>query len=61
VASKHVLLGPWGEGSLDAARPLLDGYRVNKKTVQVPVDWQVDPQILLTMVECRLAELDDVS
>jgi uncharacterized protein YdhG (YjbR/CyaY superfamily) len=59
VASKHVLLGPWGAGSLDAARPLLDGYRVNKKTVQVPVDWQVDRRILLTMVECRLAELDD--
>ncbi len=62
VASEHVLLGPWGAGSLDAARPLLDGYRVNKKTVQVPVDWEVDRRILLTMVECRLAELDgDVS
>jgi len=59
VATKHILLGPWGDGALDAARPLLDGYRVNKKTVQVPVDWQVDREILLAMVECRLAELDE--
>ena len=59
VASRHILLGPWGDGALDVARPLLDGYRVNKKTVQVPVDWEVDRQILLAMVECRLAELGD--
>jgi uncharacterized protein YdhG (YjbR/CyaY superfamily) len=59
--SKHILLGPWGDGALDAARPLLDGYKVNKKTVQVPMDWEVDRAILLAMVDHRLAELDDVS
>ena len=58
VQSKHILLGPWGDGALDAARPLLDGYKVNKKTVQVPLDWDVDRSILLAMVDRRLAELD---
>ena len=57
VQSKHILLGPWGEHALDAARPLLDAYKVNKKTVQVPLDWDVDADILLTMVDARLAEL----
>lgn len=57
--SKHILLGPWGDGALDAARPLLDGYKVNKKTVQVPPDWEVDRSILLAMVDHRLAELGD--
>ena len=59
VLTKHILLGPWGEHALDAARPLLDGYKVNKKTVQVPMDWDVDRSILLAMVESRLAELGD--
>jgi uncharacterized protein YdhG (YjbR/CyaY superfamily) len=59
VQSKHILLGPWGDHALDAARPLLDGYKVNKKTVQVPLDWDVDASILLAMVESRLAELGD--
>jgi uncharacterized protein YdhG (YjbR/CyaY superfamily) len=58
VQSKHILLGPWGEHALDAARPLLDGYGVNKKTVRVPLDWEVDATILLTMVDSRLAELE---
>ena len=59
VQTKHILLGPWGGGALEAARPLLDGYKVNKKTVQVPLDWDVDRSILLAMVQSRLAELDD--
>ena len=59
VLTKHVLLGPWGEHALDAARPLLDGYKVNKKTVQVPMDWDVDGAILLAMVDSRLAEVGD--
>jgi uncharacterized protein YdhG (YjbR/CyaY superfamily) len=58
VQTRHILLGPWG-GALEAARPLLDGYKVNKKTVQVPLDWDVDRSILLAMVQSRLAELDE--
>jgi uncharacterized protein YdhG (YjbR/CyaY superfamily) len=60
--SKHVLLGPWGATSLPAALPLLDDsgtYKVNKKTVQVPLDWDVDTAVLLAMVDARLAELRD--
>jgi uncharacterized protein YdhG (YjbR/CyaY superfamily) len=59
VQTKHILLGPWGGGALEAARPLLDGYKVNIKTVQVPLDWDVDRAILLAMVQSRLAELDE--
>ena len=59
VQTSHILLAPWGGQALEAARPLLDGYKVNKKTVQVPLDWDVDRSILLAMVQSRLAELDD--
>jgi uncharacterized protein YdhG (YjbR/CyaY superfamily) len=58
VQTRHILLAPWG-GALEAARPLLDGYKVNKKTVQVPLDWDVDRAVLLVMVQSRLAELDE--
>jgi uncharacterized protein len=57
VLTNHVLLGPWGEHSLAAATPHLGGYKVNKKTVQVPLDWDVDAHLLLAMVDSRLAEL----
>ena len=57
VLTGHLLLGPWGDHAIDAVRHLLDGYQVNKKTVKVPVDWQVDSELLAAMVEHRLAEL----
>ena len=57
VLTGHLLLGPWGDHAIDAVRHLLDGYRVNKKTVNVPVDWEVDGDLLAAMVEHRLAEL----
>ena len=57
VLTGHLLLGPWGGHAIDAVRHLLDGYRMNKKTVKVPVDWQVDGDLLAAMVEHRLAEL----
>jgi uncharacterized protein YdhG (YjbR/CyaY superfamily) len=32
----------------------LQGYKVNKKTVQVPVDWKVDEKLLLKMIKLNL-------
>jgi len=29
----------------------LEGYKVNKKTVQVPIDWKVDEKLLLKMIK----------
>jgi uncharacterized protein YdhG (YjbR/CyaY superfamily) len=57
VLTGHLLLGPWGDHAIDAVRHLLEGYKVNKKTVKVPVDWEVDGDLLAAMVEHRLAEL----
>jgi uncharacterized protein YdhG (YjbR/CyaY superfamily) len=61
VHSRHILLAPWGDGALDAARPLLDAYKVNKKTVQVPLGWEADASVLLAMVDHRLADLGDAA
>ena len=32
----------------------LEGYKVNKKTVQVPIDWKVDEKLLLKMIKLNL-------
>jgi uncharacterized protein YdhG (YjbR/CyaY superfamily) len=35
----------------------LEGYKVNKKTVQVPIDWKVDEKLLLKMIKLNLQSL----
>ena len=62
LASRHMLLAPWGAGVLEQFTPRLqaDGYVVNKKTIRVPLDWPVDAALLGDMAAARLAELGTV-
>ena len=50
VLTKHMLIAPFDAEILEALRPRLDGYVVNKKTVRVPLDWKVDKGLILDMV-----------
>lgn len=50
LAKQHLTLAPMGEGVLDAFRPRLADYEVNKKTLRVPSDWSVDGALLGDMV-----------
>lgn len=61
TGKNHILLGPWGADIIERCRPLLDGYVVNKKTVRVPADWEVDDALLEAMVQPRLEELGHAS
>jgi uncharacterized protein YdhG (YjbR/CyaY superfamily) len=56
VLTNHILIAPWGDGILDQFRPRLADYKVNKKTIQVPVDWEPDVQLLRDMAAARIAE-----
>lgn len=56
VLTNYLLIAPWGEGILDQFRPRLAGYKVNKKTIQVAVDWVPDRQLLLDMAAARVAQ-----
>lgn len=58
AAARHLTLGPWGDDPIGRFSDRLTGYEVNKKTIKVPVDWQVDADLLCDMVAARLAELD---
>jgi uncharacterized protein YdhG (YjbR/CyaY superfamily) len=57
VAKNHILIAPFGEGILDEFMPRLAGYDVNKKTVKVPVDWDVDVELVQDMADARLAQI----
>ena len=46
VATKHLLIAPWGEGMIEKFLPRLKEYEVNKKTIKVPVDWKVDAKLV---------------
>ena len=56
VAKNHVLMAPWSTDVLDKFRPKLTDYTVNKKTIAIPNDWDVDAKLLQAMVKARLAE-----
>jgi uncharacterized protein YdhG (YjbR/CyaY superfamily) len=50
VAKNHVLIAPFNPVVLEEFIPLLRGLNLNKKTIQVPLDWDVDEQLLVDMV-----------
>jgi len=56
VLTNHILLAPWSKAVLEEFAPRLIGYKVNKKTIQVPVDWTPDAKLLQDMAAARVAE-----
>lgn len=46
LSKSHILIAPLGTGVLDALRPRLTRYTVNKKTFRVPLDWDVDAALI---------------
>jgi uncharacterized protein len=57
VLTNHILMAPWSKAVLAEFGPRLTGYKVNKKTIQVPVDWQPDVTLLRDMAAARIAEI----
>ena len=56
----HLAGSPWSEAVIDEFRGRLeaDGYEVTKHLFKVPVDWDVDRELVVDLVNARLAELD---
>ena len=46
--------GAVGHGVLDQFRPRLTDYTLNKKTIQVPLDWKPDVALLRDMAAARI-------
>ena len=57
VSKNHITIAPWNAEIIDEFRPRLTDYTVNKKTIQVPVDWKVDKKLLRDMITAQVKSL----
>jgi uncharacterized protein YdhG (YjbR/CyaY superfamily) len=51
VAQRHILLLPFGPSIIDEFAEELAPYVTNKKTIQVPLSWDIDDALLLRIIE----------
>jgi uncharacterized protein len=58
----HLALAPWSARVVEDFRARLERekYVVRKNLFQVPVDWEIDTELLKELVQARLAELDSL-
>jgi uncharacterized protein len=58
----HLALAPWSTRVIADFRARLQReYVVRKNLFQIPIDWEIDTQLLQNLVRARLAELDECS
>jgi uncharacterized protein YdhG (YjbR/CyaY superfamily) len=59
VSKSHISIAPWGDVLKSFAPKFekLEGVRVNKKTIAIPNDWEVDVKLVQAMVASRLKEI----
>lgn len=54
AASKHLLLNPWHAEILTEFAERLASYKVNKRTIQIPVDWKVNASLLNDLITASI-------
>ncbi len=57
VATNHILIAPWDQAVLKKYTPKFAEFKVNKKTIALPNDWEVDVKLLQAMIKDSLAGL----
>lgn len=55
---KHLTVSPWSVFVMDDFRERLAPLVIFKNCFQIPVDWDIDRDLLRDLVQARLAELD---
>lgn len=58
ASKNHLTIAPWDTEVLEEYRPRLTDYVVNKKTIRVPSNWDVDEDLLRGMIGASLARLE---
>ncbi len=53
-SKNHITIAPFNAELIDQFRPRLEGYVVNKKTIRVPSDWDVDSKLLRDMMAAQI-------
>lgn len=56
----HLDINPWSGAVMDEFRERLtaEGYDVTKHLVKIPVDWTIDRDLVVGLIEARLNEID---
>ncbi len=57
AATNHILIAPWNQDVLKKYTPKFKEFKVNKKTIALPNDWEVDAKLLQAMAKDSLAAL----
>ena len=57
ASSKHVLIAPWDQEVLHQFAPKFKEGNALKKTIQLPIDWEVDAKLLQAMIKASLSNL----
>lgn len=57
AATNHILIAPWNQEVLKKYTPKFKDYTVNKKTIALPNNWEVDAKLLQAMMKDSLAAL----
>lgn len=57
LAKNHISLAPWSELAMVNFADRLTPYESTKGLFHVPVDWDVDAQLITDLIEARMAEL----
>lgn len=53
----HLALAPWSEAVMAEFAPRLAGYETTKGLIRIPIDWDVDSELIADMITARMAEL----
>jgi uncharacterized protein YdhG (YjbR/CyaY superfamily) len=54
----HLTFSPWSSDVIEDFKERLGKYVVFKNCFQIPVDWEIDRELVKDLVLARLAELD---
>ena len=57
AATNHILIAPWNQDVLKKYAPKFAEHKVNKKTIGLPNDWEVDAKLLQAMIKDSLSAL----
>ena len=56
ASKNHITMAPWSTEVLDAFREKMSHLTLNKKTIVIPNDWDVEEKLILAIVKARIAE-----
>ena len=58
AAKNHLTFSPWSPRVIEDFKVRLETFVVLKNVFQIPVDWEIDSELVKDLVRARLAELD---